>query len=93
MNNARPYKSERSENLHGTFAVPGDKSISHRTVMFGLLAEGTTTATDLLEGEDVMATAAAATAMGASVRKDDPVNSASLKRSWIWVIAALQPDC
>ena len=71
MNNARPYKSERSENLHGTFAVPGDKSISHRTVMFGLLAEGTTTATGLLEGEDVMATAAAATAMGASVRKDD----------------------
>lgn len=71
MNNARPYKSERSENLHGTFAVPGDKSISHRTVMFGLLAEGTTTATGLLEGEDVMATAAAATAMGATVHKDD----------------------
>lgn len=71
MNNARPYKSERSANLNGEFTVPGDKSISHRTVMFGLLASGTTTASGLLEGEDVMATAAAAKAMGAEIRKDD----------------------
>lgn len=52
--------------------MPGDKSISHRSLMFGALASGRTTARGLLEGEDVMATAAAVRAMGAGVeRRDD----------------------
>jgi 3-phosphoshikimate 1-carboxyvinyltransferase len=49
--------------------VPGDKSISHRAVMLGALAVGETRITRLLEGEDVMATAAAMRAMGAHVEK------------------------
>ncbi len=58
--------------LTGRIAVPGDKSISHRSLMFGALAVGRTTAKGLLEGEDVMATAAALRAMGAAiVRSDD----------------------
>lgn len=58
--------------LTGRIAVPGDKSISHRSLMFGALAVGRTTAKGLLEGEDVMATAAALRAMGATiVRSDD----------------------
>lgn len=61
--------SKKSGPLSGTLRVPGDKSISHRAVMFGALAEGTTTVTGLLEGEDVLATAAAMRAMGASVEK------------------------
>jgi 3-phosphoshikimate 1-carboxyvinyltransferase len=55
--------------LHGTIRVPGDKSISHRAVMLGALAVGETRVTGLLEGEDVMATAAAMQAMGAQVHK------------------------
>ncbi len=55
--------------LRGTLRVPGDKSISHRAVMLGALAVGETRVTGLLEGEDVMATAAAMRAMGAQVEK------------------------
>ena len=55
--------------LRGTVRVPGDKSISHRAVMLGALAVGETRVTGLLEGEDVLATAAAMRAMGARVQK------------------------
>ncbi|MFN3988985.1 MAG: 3-phosphoshikimate 1-carboxyvinyltransferase [Erythrobacter sp.] len=55
--------------LGGILRVPGDKSISHRAVMFGALAVGETRVTGLLEGEDVMATAAAMRAMGAGIEK------------------------
>jgi 3-phosphoshikimate 1-carboxyvinyltransferase len=55
--------------LAGTITVPGDKSISHRALMFGALAVGETVITGLLEGEDVLATAAALGAMGASIEK------------------------
>jgi len=58
--------------LAGVVAVPGDKSISHRALMFGALAIGRTEITGLLEGEDVLATAAALRAMGAGiVRTED----------------------
>lgn len=57
--------------LSGTITVPGDKSISHRSLMFGALAVGETVITGLLEGEDVLATAAALTAMGALVERRD----------------------
>lgn len=57
----------RSGPLSGTVRVPGDKSISHRALMLGGLAVGRTRITDLLEGEDVRATAAAMVAMGARI--------------------------
>jgi 3-phosphoshikimate 1-carboxyvinyltransferase len=53
--------------LSGRIQVPGDKSISHRALMFGALAEGRTRITGLLEGEDVLRTAAAMRALGADV--------------------------
>ena len=56
--------------LTGRLRVPGDKSISHRSIMFGALAVGETRITGLLEGEDVMATAAAMRAMGATIERD-----------------------
>src|SRR5436853_2792923 len=56
--------------LSGGVAVPGDKSVSHRALMFGALAVGRTEITGLLEGEDVLATAAALRAMGAGVERD-----------------------
>jgi len=49
--------------------VPGDKSISHRSIMLGALAVGETRVTGLLEGEDVLSTAAAMRAMGAVIER------------------------
>ncbi|MEM1365155.1 MAG: 3-phosphoshikimate 1-carboxyvinyltransferase [Pseudomonadota bacterium] len=66
-----PLVSSRASALSGTVRVPGDKSISHRAVMFGGLASGTTRITGLLEGEDVLGTAAAMRALGATVERDD----------------------
>ena len=51
--------------------MPGDKSISHRSIMLGALAVGETRVTGLLEGEDVLSTAAAMRAMGATITRDD----------------------
>ena len=55
--------------LSGTIRVPGDKSISHRALMLGALAVGRTEISGLLEGEDVLCTAAAMRAMGAGVER------------------------
>lgn len=55
--------------LTGTFRVPGDKSISHRSLMFGALAVGETKISGLLEGHDVLATADALRAMGAAITR------------------------
>jgi len=55
--------------LRGRVQVPGDKSVSHRALMFGALAVGHTEITGLLEGEDVLATAAALRAMGAGIER------------------------
>ncbi|MGX9142527.1 3-phosphoshikimate 1-carboxyvinyltransferase [Mesorhizobium sp. 128a] len=85
---AKPATARKSPALSGTARVPGDKSISHRSMMFGGLASGETRVTGLLEGEDVMRTAAAMKAMGAHIEK----------RSAEWVIrgtgngALLQPE-
>ena len=57
--------------LVGEVTVPGDKSISHRSLMLGALAVGETRIRGLLEGEDVLATAAAMRAMGATINRDD----------------------
>ncbi len=57
--------------LRGTVRVPGDKSISHRSLMFASLAIGKSTIKGLLEGEDVLATAAAMRAMGASIDRGE----------------------
>ncbi len=55
--------------LQGTIRVPGDKSISHRSLMFGALAVGETRISGLLEGHDVLATADALRAMGATITR------------------------
>ncbi|WP_040600682.1 3-phosphoshikimate 1-carboxyvinyltransferase [Sphingobium ummariense] len=56
--------------LSGHAAVPGDKSISHRSLMLSALAVGESRVEGLLEGEDVLATAAAMRAMGADIERD-----------------------
>jgi len=68
---ARPLGAGRARALKGAAHVPGDKSISHRSLILGALSVGETTVEGLLEGEDVLATAAAMRAFGAEVSRDE----------------------
>ncbi|WP_209427122.1 3-phosphoshikimate 1-carboxyvinyltransferase [Pararhodobacter sp. SW119] len=67
-----PMISEASGPLSGVAEVPGDKSISHRALILGALAVGETRITGLLEGQDVLDTAAAMRAFGATVTRHGP---------------------
>ncbi|MCS0495069.1 3-phosphoshikimate 1-carboxyvinyltransferase [Ancylobacter sp. MQZ15Z-1] len=67
-----PARASRSGPLAGTIEVPGDKSVSHRALIFGTLAVGETEITGLLEGEDVLNTARACAALGANVERLGP---------------------
>ncbi|RYD57205.1 MAG: 3-phosphoshikimate 1-carboxyvinyltransferase [Sphingomonadales bacterium] len=67
----RPFSISARGPLRGTVRVPGDKSISHRALMFSSLAVGESRIEGLLEGEDVLATAAAMRAMGATIERDE----------------------
>ncbi len=64
-----PLHSKPAHGLKGHIRVPGDKSISHRSLMIGALAVGETLASGLLEGEDVVNTAKAMRALGAEVER------------------------
>ena len=64
---AQPMTASKSPGLTGTAAVPGDKSISHRALIFGAMSLGVTQITGLLEGQDVLDTAKAMRAFGAGV--------------------------
>ena len=61
--------ARRSGPLKGRLRAPGDKSMSHRALIFGLLAVGETRIEGLLEGEDVLATARACAGLGAEVER------------------------
>lgn len=63
--------SSKSAPLKGITKIPGDKSISHRALMFGAITIGETIISGLLEGEDVLHTAEAMRAMGAEIEKGD----------------------
>ena len=65
----RPRRFCGNGPLVGTISVPGDKSISHRSLMLSALAVGQSQVSGLLEGEDVLATAAAMRAMGAQIER------------------------
>lgn len=62
------------KHLRGTLSIPGDKSISHRAVMFGSLAEGTTKITNFLKGADCLSTIGCFRAMGIDIEeKEDAI--------------------
>jgi 3-phosphoshikimate 1-carboxyvinyltransferase len=69
---AAPMTARPSGPLRGTAEVPGDKSISHRALILGGMAVGETRITGLLEGDDVLRTAAAMRAFGAEVTRHGP---------------------
>ena len=62
-----------SKGLKGTIRVPGDKSISHRSVIFGSLAKGETKVYDILRGEDVLSTIQVFRDLGVSIQDDGDV--------------------
>ena len=65
----QPLTASPGSSLRGSLKPPGDKSISHRAMILGLLAIGETRVEGLLEGDDVLRTAAAAEALGAGVER------------------------
>jgi len=67
--NVKKFIAHPSQHLHGELRVAGDKSISHRAIILGAIAEGTTDVTGFLEGEDTLATLAAFQAMGISIER------------------------
>ena len=69
---ASPLSARRGDALKGRLRPPGDKSISHRSLIMGLLCVGETTVDGLLEGEDVLRTADACRALGARVERRAP---------------------
>ncbi|MCY1128259.1 3-phosphoshikimate 1-carboxyvinyltransferase [Frigidibacter sp. RF13] len=69
---AIPMTARKSGPLKGRAEVPGDKSISHRSLILGAMAVGETKVTGLLEGQDVLDTAAAMRAFGAEVTQHGP---------------------
>ena len=69
----KPLTATRAGPLKGRLRVPGDKSISHRALIFGALATGVTRIRGLLEAEDVLNTAKAVTALGAPASKSGDV--------------------
>ncbi|MGI9400443.1 MAG: 3-phosphoshikimate 1-carboxyvinyltransferase [Rhizobiaceae bacterium] len=66
----QPVSAGRSKGLSGTAKIPGDKSISHRSILLGGLASGLTSVTGLLEGEDVLHSVDVARALGAVIEND-----------------------
>jgi 3-phosphoshikimate 1-carboxyvinyltransferase len=75
--------------LRGRIRVPGDKSISHRAIMLSALAVGESRISGLLEGEDVLATAAAMRAMGATIER---LGEGEWRVSGVGVGSLLQPQ-
>ncbi len=65
------FKIKSGSGLSGEVQLPGDKSISHRSIMCAALAEGTTTINGFLEGEDCLATLDAFSKMGVSIDRTD----------------------
>lgn len=69
----QPMTTTPAKAIRGEISVPGDKSISHRSIMLGSLASGTTRITNFLRGEDNFSTMAAFRAMGVAIEDDSQV--------------------
>ncbi len=79
---AKPLTAYRSPPLRGKFRLPGDKSISHRALMFSAMTIGESEISGLLESHDVLATAAAMRAYGADVER---------RGDGLWRVSGLGP--
>ena len=66
------WLASRGEALTGQITVPGDKSISHRAIMLGAIAEGVTRVSGFLEGDDTLATARIFHQLGVKIETPSP---------------------
>lgn len=73
MHSNTPLTSSKTKELKGNIIVPGDKSISHRSLMLSTIAIGTAKITGILEGEDVIATANALRKLGVNIKKENDI--------------------
>ena len=89
MSNASHLTARPGGPLRGTVRAPGDKSISHRSMILGAMASGVTEIEGLLEGDDVLATARAAESFGATVERLGPKGTGARWR--VTGRGALQP--
>ncbi len=72
------FKAAPSEAINGDITIPGDKSISHRSIMFGSMADGVTNISGFLPGEDCLATMKAFKAMGVKIDGPDENNNVTV---------------
>ena len=90
---ARPLSAQPCDApLEGDVRVPGDKSISHRSLMLGAVASGRTRVRGLLEGADVMSTLGAMQALGARIERDGPEEDRAWTVDGLGVGALLAPE-
>jgi 3-phosphoshikimate 1-carboxyvinyltransferase len=71
MNMGHKELHTNAKGLTGEISIPGDKSISHRAVMFGAIADGTTTVTNFLSGEDCLSTISCFRRLGVKIEQND----------------------
>src|SRR5690348_9125022 len=69
---SRSYRVAPASEVHGQIELPGDKSISHRALMLGAIAEGRTEIEGFLASEDCLATLAALAALGVAIERPGP---------------------
>ncbi|WP_329853820.1 3-phosphoshikimate 1-carboxyvinyltransferase [Stenotrophomonas pavanii] len=72
MSNAQHWIARKGQPLQGSLTIPGDKSVSHRSVMFAALADGTSQIEGFLEGEDTRATARIFSQLGVRIETPSP---------------------
>lgn len=72
MSNAQHWIARKGQLLQGSLTIPGDKSVSHRSVMFAALADGTSHIEGFLEGEDTRATARIFSQLGVRIETPSP---------------------
>ncbi len=84
------YKITPSQQLSGQFRVPGDKSISHRSIIFGSIADGITTISGFLQGEDSLNTLRAFQSMGVAI--EGPNTSGEVKITGVGIDGLKKPD-
>lgn len=77
---------KKAKSIHGEITIPGDKSISHRAIMLGSIADGTTEITNFLQGADCLSTIACFKQMGVSI--ENSVDKVVIKGSGLHGLTA-----
>ena len=80
--------------LRGEVKIPGDKSISHRAVMFGALADGTTRVTNFLQGADCLSTISCFRKLGIDIEntQEGKAFTGLLLRLRFWIPVTVEPQ-